>query len=142
MSRTATEWLEEADLSLELAKVLVDKPWEHDRHYSYDLDGTSCLKCKCKTEELHDPCPVPDPIDIKDSSSALRALREYKGQCFGPVFAKPLIPAMLEVYRHYNKTGGHVESQELFRWFLFDAPNEALWIAAAMCKETAAGCGG
>ncbi len=136
MSRTVEQWFAQGDeLGKKLAEVLVPKPWKH-RWHRKPRGFRKCIKCDMKHRDWKDgDCTVPDPIDTEDTAFALKELRKHRKQCFGPVFTKHLIPAMIEVYRHYNRTCGHVERQELFRWFLFEAPAEALLIAAAKAVE-------
>ena len=147
-NRTAKEYLALGDdeLGVEAAKVLAKKPWKHDWQEGFwDEPGTMaitlrCRKCKffakdMKRDEPSEYCTVPNPLDVTDLGEALKQFRKHKDQCFGAVNTKLLMPAMREIYKHYTRTGGHIERQEMFRWFLFEAPAEALFIAACLAAE-------
>ena len=135
--RTAQQWFALDNLPTELGRVFTPGRQYHTWPEYQRYGAITCSKCGLKWNQhtAHSPCPVPDPIDIKDWNTAMEHFRQYAAICFGLVRQQPLIPAMEDIYRHYNEVGSEIDREELFYWFLFKAPTEALLVAAAMAKE-------
>lgn len=129
------QWLllDDDTLGTELAKALVDGPWEHDLEEGFwDGEGTMsrsyrCRKCKLLVSDMvegkNTECSVPNRIDITSWDTAM----EYKG-------------ANTQIHKHlytiyYDSNTGISNATKFARWLTNAAQPKHYLIAAAMAKE-------
>jgi hypothetical protein len=136
--RTAQEWLalSESEQAVELAEVLVEKPWKHSM--SYVKYSGYCPKCRRKftaKEKMtlkHYPCPVPDPIDIHDWNVAM----EWRDKIIVNIKTdddRDKWDDML--HKVFDAAGGRATGLDKDIWFVDYAQPIHYLIAAAMAKE-------
>jgi hypothetical protein len=133
-----------------LARIVVDKPWEHDTFLVHDDFDHHCSKCFKKmyepgvpqnlyTDDYHRPCAEPPPLaSIYPNLSNKNILRIVAWELREKVNNDEELDALdsiIEVENYVNKiktceTCGHSKTKGSMSWFMEAQPIH--WIKAAL----------